>query len=251
MTSVAQVMSELRAKGNPQARKTYERHGLAEGGNMFGVRFSDLEQLAKRYRNQHELAEGLWETGNLDARLLACKIADPEQATSAELDRWMADSRVFMLVDVLISDYVRKTSLAWQKSERWRADDDEYLGRAGWMLVAVLAKGSEIDDASFSGCIDAIVEGIHAAPNRKREAMNNALIAIGGYREGLRERAFEAADRIGKVEVDHGDTYCKTPDAREYIEKMEGRAGGKKVAKKVVKKAASSNGKKAAKKAAK
>ncbi len=28
------------------------------------------------------------------------------------------------------------------------------------------------------------------------------------------------AQRIGKVDVDHGETSCKTPDAAPYIEKM-------------------------------
>ncbi len=32
-------------------------------------------------------------------------------------------------------------------------------------------------------------------------------------------KAIEAAKRIGKVEVDHGETNCKTPDAAPYIEK--------------------------------
>jgi len=32
-----------------------------------------------------------------------------------------------------------------------------------------------------------------------------------------------AARRIGKVEVDHGDTSCKTPDAEPYILKASAR----------------------------
>ena len=46
-------------------------------------------------------------------------------------------------------------------------------------------------------------------------------------------RAVAAADRIGKVEVDHGETSCKTPEAVGYIEKIwvrkEQRAANKKV----------------------
>jgi hypothetical protein len=49
--------------------------------------------------------------------------------------------------------------------------------------------------------------------------MNGALISIGVYKPALRKKAIEAARRIGKVEVDHGETNCKTPDAVPYIEK--------------------------------
>ena len=49
--------------------------------------------------------------------------------------------------------------------------------------------------------------------------MNRAVITIGGRSAGLRKAALAASKRIGKVEVDHGDTACETPDATEYIEK--------------------------------
>jgi len=54
--------------------------------------------------------------------------------------------------------------------------------------------------------------------------MNNALIAIGGSIKSLREPALKVAKAVGKVEVDHGKTGCKTPDAARYIEKMVDRA---------------------------
>jgi hypothetical protein len=49
--------------------------------------------------------------------------------------------------------------------------------------------------------------------------MNNALIAIGTRNAKVEKKALEAAKMIGKVEVDHGETGCKTPDAAEYIKK--------------------------------
>jgi hypothetical protein len=36
-----------------------------------------------------------------------------------------------------------------------------------------------------------------------------------------------SAQRIGKVEVDHGETGCKTPDAAKYIERAAARKRGK------------------------
>ena len=47
--------------------------------------------------------------------------------------------------------------------------------------------------------------------------MNNALIAIGRRNAQLQKQALAAAKRIGKLEIDHGDTACKTPDAATYI----------------------------------
>ena len=49
--------------------------------------------------------------------------------------------------------------------------------------------------------------------------MNGAVIAIGTYLPAVTNEAIETARRIGKVEVDHGETSCKTPDAIPYIRK--------------------------------
>ena len=51
--------------------------------------------------------------------------------------------------------------------------------------------------------------------------MNSALIAIGIRNEDLERKAIEMAREIGKVQVDHGATSCKTPDAEPYIKRRE------------------------------
>lgn len=53
--------------------------------------------------------------------------------------------------------------------------------------------------------------------------MNHALIAIGSRNDVLAKKALEVAERIGKVEINHGETSCKTLDAAMYIKKARGR----------------------------
>jgi hypothetical protein len=64
---------------------------------------------------------------------------------------------------------------------------------------------------------DRIERTIHAAPNDGREAMSKAVVCIGCRSAGLRKSALATVARIGKVEVDHGDTACRTPDAAQRI----------------------------------
>jgi hypothetical protein len=76
-----------------------------------------------------------------------------------------------------------------------------------------------VSDADAEAVLATIEKEIHRSPNWARRAMNGALISIGIYKPALRKQAIEAAKRIGTVEVDHGETSCKTPDAVLYIEK--------------------------------
>ena len=44
-----------------------------------------------------------------------------------------------------------------------------------------------------------------------------AVVLIGCRSAAFRKAATAAAKRIGKVEVDHGETSCETPDAAAFI----------------------------------
>ncbi len=215
--TVEDVRRVLERAGTAQMRKVYVRRGAGE--NCYGVSFSHLGKLKKAIGTDHALAQELWKTGNADARLLATMIADPEQASSDELDTWVRGIDWFMLADVF-ARYVAATRLAGWKMKAWMASPREFTGQVGWDLLAHAAmKNPRLPNAHFEERLAAIEQGIHAAPSRVRHAMNNAVIAIGIRNERLEKRALAAAERIGKVEVDQGETRCQTPDAAAYIKK--------------------------------
>jgi 3-methyladenine DNA glycosylase AlkD len=209
--TLEETMAALEAAGSEQTRKTYARHGVAIP--MFGVSFAALKTLLKRIKVDHELALALWKTGNFDARNLAVKVVDPARMTVADLDRWSKEPTARMC-----GSYVAHVAAEGPHGHacvgRWLAAKHEDQRTMGWKLVAALAMLDEtLDDAWFVQQLAAIEHGIDAAPNNEREAMNQAVIAIGCRNPALRKAATAAATRIGKVDIDHGDTACKTPDA--------------------------------------
>jgi len=223
--TLAEAMGALERAGSAQTRKTYARHGAPEP--MFGVSFAVLKTLVKRIGVDHDLARSLWDTGNFDARNLAMKVADPARMTSAELDRWARETLVRMCGGY-VAMLAAESPLAEATAARWLAAPPGQERCAGWALVGQLAGRHEsIPDPWFAGRLSEIERSIHAAPDAEREVMNGAVIAIGGRSAALRVAALAAAKRIGKVEVDHGDTACKTPDAWEYIGKTWARAKAK------------------------
>lgn len=71
---------------------------------------------------------------------------------------------------------------------------------------------------------------LHGSFNRVRYAMNNYVISVGAYVQDLNAKAKLVAAKIGKVNVDVGETVCKVLEALAYIEKTKkmGRLGKKK-----------------------
>ncbi|XXV18673.1 DNA alkylation repair protein [Sorangium sp. So ce1182] len=214
----AEVMSELERLGTEQNRRVYRRHGAIDP--LFGVSFAHMNALTKRIKRDHELAEALWATGNSDARTLAAAIADPARFTRDRLEAWLDGLRSPLLVDLFVKHIAVNTPFARDAMERWTASADEWIGRAGWTLLGALAtEDPSLPDSLFEERLSVIEASIHRARNRTREAMNGALISIGLRNEPLRGKALTAARRIGRVDVDHGETSCKTPDALDQIHK--------------------------------
>lgn len=226
--TLAETMKLLEKAGSEQTRKTYRRHGAKDP--MFGVSFATLKTLVKKIGADHDLARQLWETGNHDARVLAVKVADPAKVTPAELDRWTREMRMGMCFSYLAA-LAAESPHGRAKAKEWLASPDESLRSTAWTLASFLANLDEsIPDSWFLDRLAHIEKHIHSAPNAERSAMNTAVITVAGRNPALRKAATAAAKRIGKVDVDHGDTACKTPDAVAYIEKMWAHAASKKFA---------------------
>lgn len=216
--SLADVMRVLEKLGSEQTRKTWARHGAT--GPMFGVLFGELFKLMKEIDVDHELARQLWATGNVDARNLAMKIADPQAMTPAELDRWAVENPMRMC-GLYIATLAAEGPHARAKLRQWLGSSDERLRAMGWTLLGRL---SDLDESfpedELLRRVDEIAKTIHSAPNFVRHDMNRALITIGGRSATTRKAVVAAAKRIGAVNVDHGDTYCKTPVILETVDKM-------------------------------
>ena len=220
-----EVLSELEALGTAQNRKVYARHGVC--GPQFGVSFAHLRKMGKKLHGDHSLAQALWASGNHDARLLALAVADPAVVSLDEIQRWAEDMDNYIHTDEM-AKLVAATTHCDHCTEEWTKPAGrlghaagEWVASTGWNLVAHQAlTDDERPDVYFTERLSLIEDHIPRSANRVRHCMNGALIAIGCRNPELRMQALEAAKRIGSVEVDHGETSCKTPDAAAYINKV-------------------------------
>jgi len=211
------ALATLREKGKANTAKIYARHGVKDP--CYGVSYADIEKLVKQIKQDHRLALGLFASGNHDARVLATKIADPDALSEAEIDAWMRATRDHVIEGAVAGLAARRKD-ALALALGWMKDEGEWTSAGGWNVIAALAMHGGVPEKEGKRLVAHVEKHIHGEKNRTRYAMNNALISIGGSMEPLRERALEAARKIGKVVVDHGETGCKTPDAVDYIAKM-------------------------------
>ena len=226
----AQALRELEAAGTEQNRNVYRRHGVRN--ELYGVSYAVQRGLAKKAGRDQALAEELWASGNHDARILATMVADADAVSAGIIDAWSRDLDNYLIMDAF-SAFAAGTPYAEDRAQRWINASKEFLSAAGWNIITTLSMRSDaFDDVTLRSFLDTIESDIHERKNRVRYAMNGALIAIGLRSPDFEKRALAVARSIGKVNVDHGETGCKTPDAASYIAKARDRTKKKAMAKK-------------------
>lgn len=219
--TVKEVLKELENYGDAQTKKTFLRHGAHEP--LFGVRVGDLKKILKKTKKNHELSLELYKTGNSDAMYLAGLMADEKQITEAQLDEWVEMAYWHYLNEYAVPWVAAETPFGFDLGKKWIRSKKEGTAAAGWATLtgyAAVHRDEDLDINAYSELLDQVAHEIHQAPNRVRYVMNGFVIGVGSTVVGLTEKAKDVARKIGKVEVNMGDTACQVPMASDYIQKV-------------------------------
>jgi len=216
--TAAEILAALKKLGKPSTAAIYKRHGA--GDDVYGVLTSEIGKLVKKIKVDHALALELWKSGNADARMLSLQIADPQKLSEEDAEALLDNPHPHFTAYYLCA-LLARSPVAEAKMRDWMKSTRESVRESGYALLAHRLKGDAgcVSDADAAKILATIEKELHGSANRARYTMNTALIAIGVFKPSLKKKAIEAAKRIGKVEVDHGETDCKTPDAVATIEK--------------------------------
>ena len=177
------------------------REGMGRFGinveKALGISVVELRRLARGIEKSHELAEELWDTGIHEARLLACFVDEPNRVTEEQLERWAADFDSWDLVDQCCSNLVDRTPFAWDKAREWADRDEEFVKRAGFALMAVLAvHDKKSPDERYLELLPLIIRESDDGRNFVKKAVNWALRQIGKRNRSLNAAAITAAEEI-------------------------------------------------------
>jgi hypothetical protein len=225
-----EVMTELKSRGNERTVTTYRRHGA--NGEMFGVKIADLKKILKKIKGDQELALELWETGNADAMYLAGLLADGSQMTRKQLDGWARSAWWSMLGAYSVPWVASEHDAAFAIGMKWLKMKNADMACSGWNTYAAaisVRSDEDLDQEEIRGLLQRVESEIDNAPDKVRYCMNDFVVAVASYVKPLLKEAKAVAKRLGKVEVDMGDTACKVPVATDMIAKIEsmGRVGKK------------------------
>lgn len=191
-----EVIKKLKAMSNLKAVAGMARFGV-NPGNALGISIPDLRRMAKETGKDHLLARKLWDSEIHEARILAGMIDDPEKVSGEQMNRWAKDFDSWDVCDQCCSNLFDKTPSAYQKTVEWTGRKEEFVKRAGFVLMACLAvHDKKTEDKTFLKFLPILKRESRDERNFVRKAVNWALRQIGKRSLFLNEAAIRTAREI-------------------------------------------------------
>jgi 3-methyladenine DNA glycosylase AlkD len=196
----AEVVAELERLGDPESANEMARFGITPE-RTWGVRMPELRALGKRIGTDHELAARLWSRDVRETRILASLVDDPEVVSGEQMDEWVDEFDYWEICDQCCMNLFWRTPLAYDKCHEWTGAGGEYVRRAGFALMAVLAwKDKGAERASVLAFLDPIERGAADERHTVAKSVSWALRQIGKRDIECNAAAIEVAGRLADAE---------------------------------------------------
>jgi 3-methyladenine DNA glycosylase AlkD len=196
----AEIISQLHQLANPANVAGMRRYGI-NTQNTLGISIYTLRPMAKEIGVNHALAQDLWASGIHEARILAAYIDDPRLVEDAQMEAWALDFDSWDVCDQVCSSLFDRTALAWEKAVAWSARQEEFVKRAGFVLMAALASHAKKEpDERFHQFFPIILREACDERNFVKKAVNWALRGIGKRSRLLNAPAIQTATTMAQID---------------------------------------------------
>jgi 3-methyladenine DNA glycosylase AlkD len=220
--TVKDALKQLKALGNEKVRAQNAKNGA--GDNQFGVKHGDIRVLAKKIGPSHELGMSLWETGNVDAQLLAILLLKPKSLSAEEVDGMVKSVAFAWVADWLNSYVVKQHPHKEALREQWMTTKDRWTARAGWSLTSERVQKSP-EGLDVPALLDRIESEMGSADPVVQWTMNGTLAGIGIHFAKHRKRAIAIGEKLGVFRDYPTSKGCTSPFAPIWINAMVSRQG--------------------------
>jgi 3-methyladenine DNA glycosylase AlkD len=195
-SDLSSAIQWLKAHGTKAHRDGLARFAIPTD-RALGVTMGNIQELAKQLGRDHALAQVLWESEWLEARMLAAYVDDPKDVTAAQMDRWCLGFDNWAVCDTVCFALFDRTPHAWRKVTQWVGRKGEFEKRAAFaVLWGLTVHDKAAGDEPFLNGL-ALIE--RAATDERpyvKKAVNMALRATGKRNAALRKAALAVSLRL-------------------------------------------------------
>jgi 3-methyladenine DNA glycosylase AlkD len=197
--------------------------------HALGVPTAKIRKLGKQIGQNSELAQTLWASGFHEARLLAVLVAEPDQFSEKDVERWLNDVVSWDLCDHVCKNLFLQIPYCINQIPIWAYDHREFVRRAAYTLMASVAiHQSDTLEERLDDYLGLIRDGAGDRRNYVKKAVSWALREIGKSGFEAHEAAIllayelceseDATERwVGKNALKELETLVAVPERRRLI----------------------------------
>ncbi|MFQ5640245.1 MAG: DNA alkylation repair protein [bacterium] len=194
------ILKELKSLSSPEAVEGMTRFGI-NPKNSYGVSMPNLRKIAKKTGKNHALAKKLWSSNMRETRILASMIDEPKLVTENQMETWVKEFDYWEICDQCCMNLFERTEFAYHKAVEWSSREEEFVKRAGFVLMARLAvSDKKAEDAQFEQFFPIIKMESTDNRNYVKKAVNWAVRQIGKRNLALNEKAIATAKEIQEMD---------------------------------------------------
>ena len=198
--TATEILQHLQSLSNSDNVAGMARFGI-HAKKVYGISLPHLKRLARQIGKDHLLAQELWSSGAHEARLLACFVDNPAEVTRRQMERWAGDFDNWAVCDGCCLHLFAKVPFAHEKAASWCVRSQEFVKRAGFSMMAVLAVHDQsASDSLFLQWLRLIKAASTDERNFVKKAVNWALRQIGKRNLRLNLAAIRTAKAIQKLD---------------------------------------------------
>ena len=195
-----EILQKLRFLSNPRVVAGMARFGIRPK-NIYGISMPQLRGIAKEIGKNHQVALELWDSRIHEAKILAGFIDDPEMVTEKQMEHWVQDFDSWDVCDQVCGNLFDKTKFAYSKANEWSRRKEEFIKRAGFVLMAWLSvHDKKAADKQFEKFLAITKRESLDERNFVKKAVNWALRQIGKRNLDLNKKAISVAEEIKQID---------------------------------------------------
>ncbi len=195
-----EIVAELKKYAKEPTKQMWLKYGAQEP--CLGVQIADMKKIQKRVKMDYQVALDLYDTGIADAMYLAGLIADDAKMTKKDLQKWVENATWGMVGEYTVPWVAASGPHGRDLALKWMDAKAESIASSGWATYRSLVStrdNADLDLAEIKKLLTRVEKSIHAQPNRVRYAMNDFVIAVGGYVKPLSDAAMATAKSLASL----------------------------------------------------
>lgn len=201
LMTLKKIIKRLESLADPAAVQGMARFGI-RAKNVYGVSLPNLRKIASETGKNQDLSLQLWRWESRETRILAAMTGEPEAVTEKQMESWVREFDSWEICDQVIMNLFKKTGHSYPKAIEWSSREEEFVKRAGFVLMACLALSDKrAPDSEFCRFFPLLKKGSEDGRNYVKKAVSWAIRQIGKRNRNLNTESISLSEEIRATNI--------------------------------------------------